>query len=370
MRQCDQNCIVHMNYACSLLAALRPRGVDSILPAMKILWPYRLRLPRLVLFLLLFPLVLCFPACHSHQDVLIAVIPQTEGNMFWEAAHVGAEVGASSTGTSIYWNAPTREDDVEGQIALVNRIVDGGYQGLVLAPDQALSLISPVRRALAQHIPTVILGSPLPIPPGGDLSYILIDDEQGGQMAADRAAASLRGHGTVALLGINSDIVGIMVRARSFEQALAHNSPGIRIVAKRMGTFNEAHEQQAVEDVLRANPNLDLIVALMGPTLDGSLTALEGKPGDLRIKIIGFDAVGGPPFHQRVSLDSVIQGDTRSMAQQAVVLIASKRAGRPTPALTLVSPKLICRDNVDSPEVHQMLSGDWTLGRWAWSSTQ
>ena len=290
--------------------------------------------------------------------------------MFWEAAHAGAEAGANLTGTSIYWNAPTREDDVEGQIALVDRIVNDGYEGLVLAPDQALSLISPVRRALARHIPTVILGSPLPIPPGGDLSYILIDDEQGGRMAADRAAALMKGHGTVALLGINSDIVGIMVRARTFEQTLARDAPGIRIVAKRMGTFNAAHEQQAVEDVLRANPNLDLIVALMGPTLDGSLAALEGKPDDRRIKVIGFDAVGGPPFHQRVSLDSVVQGNTRAMAQQAVILISQKRAGQLTPVLIRVPPKLICRNNVDSAEIHQMLSGDWTLGRSPWSSTQ
>ena len=34
-----------------------------------------------------------------------------------------------------------REDDVEAQIELVDRVVSSGYQGLVLAPDQALSLL-------------------------------------------------------------------------------------------------------------------------------------------------------------------------------------------------------------------------------------
>jgi ribose transport system substrate-binding protein len=166
---------------------------------------------------LVFALALWVTACDSHSLVRIAVIPQTEGTIFWEAAHAGTEVAADSAGIFIYWNAPTREDDVEAQTALVDRVVDKNYQGLVLAPDQALSLIMPVRRALAHGIPTVIVGSPFPIPAGGDLSYILNDDEEGGRLAAERAAA-LNGHGTVALLGINPDITGIMIRARAFEQ--------------------------------------------------------------------------------------------------------------------------------------------------------
>ncbi len=144
--------------------------------------------------------VLYAVGCGMHSQVRIAFIPQTEGTMTWEAAHVGAEIAAERTGAYVYWNAPTREDDVEAQIALIDRVVNDGYQGLVLAPDQALALISPVRRALAHRISTVIIASPLPIPAGGDLSYILNDDQEGGQMAAKRVGELLRGHGTVAIL--------------------------------------------------------------------------------------------------------------------------------------------------------------------------
>ena len=111
--------------------------------------------------------------CHSTAPVTIAVIPRTSGTGLWEPEHGGAEVAAVHANAHIYWNAPTREDDVEGQIAIVNQVINKGYQGLVLAPDQALALIAPVRRALARGIPTVILGSPLPLPAGENLSYIL-----------------------------------------------------------------------------------------------------------------------------------------------------------------------------------------------------
>lgn len=301
------------------------------------------------------------------------MIPQTDGTMQWEPVHVGSEVAADKVGVSIYWNAPTREDDVEAQIALVDRIVSANYQGLVLAPDQGLALVTPVRRAIAHGIPTVIIGSPLPISPGGNLSYILNDEVEGGQMAARRIAALLNGHGTVALLGINPDVAGIMIRARSFEEYMAKNCPGVRIVVKRMGSFNFPHEQQVAEDTLRTNPNLNAIVALMPTTTDGVLAALDRASVKNSAKVIGFDSAdssGFPPFDQRESLDCVIQENARSMGQQAIELIHARLIGQSVPALVLLHPKLISRDNINTPEIRQMLSMDFKLGRWRWSSGQ
>ena len=308
--------------------------------------------------------------CSAHRAPRIAVIPQTEGTLIWEAAHVGAEAAAHQTGASIYWNAPTREDDIEAQIALVQRIVESHYQGLVLAPDQALSLISPVRRALARGIPTVVIGSPLAIPAGGDLSYIVNDDEAGGQMAAQRVNSLLHGHGTVAVLGINPDVTGLMIRARAFEQALAQNSPGIRIVARRMGSFNVPREQQVAQDTLKTNPDLDIIVALTSATIDGTLSALEADPSHRGIRIIGFDVDGYISFDDARSLDCVIQEDSRTMGQKAVEWIAGRLAGRAESATLRLPPVLIARDNIHSPEVRRMWSQDWTLGHSPWSPVQ
>jgi ribose transport system substrate-binding protein len=315
--------------------------------------------------------VLWVGACDSHQRVRIAFIPQTEGTVLWEAAHTGAEAAANPAGVFVDWNAPTREDDVEAQIALVDRVVNANYQGLVLAPDQTLSLITPVRRSLAHGIPTVIIGSPLPIPAGGNLSYILNDDAEGGRLAAERVARLLHGHGTVAVLGINSDVTGIMIRERAFEQALAENYPGIRIVEKRMGSFNAPHEQQVAEDTLRANPDLDVIVALMSTSIDGSLSALDTtSASNHSVRVIGFDDGAVPAFDQYKSLDCVIQEDIRAMGQQAIELIHARMLGQAAPLTVHLHPKLISRENIRSPEVREMFLQDWTLGRWRWSSVQ
>lgn len=327
------------------------------------LWPC---LPLLICLICALPVLPT--ACGSHGRLKIAVIPRTDGFTLWEAAHVGAEEAAGRTNTLIYWNAPTREDDVEAQIAMVNRIVDQGYRGLVIAPDQALSLISPVRRALARGVPTVVIASPLSIAPGGELSYILNDDPAGGRMAAERTVELLGGHGSVAILGVNPAVASTLVRTRAFEESLARSGPGIHVVDVRTGSFNRQHEQQVAEETLRAHSDLDVIVALTGAAVDGALSALEAMPEARSTRVIGFDSDNWPPFRRSPSLDLVVQQDTREMGRRAVELLQARVAGRPVPALVTLPPRMITPSNVHSAEVRHMLSSDWTLGRWQWSA--
>jgi ribose transport system substrate-binding protein len=308
--------------------------------------------------------------CASRQP-RIAVIPRTEGTLLWESEHVGAEYAAHRTGASIYWIAPTREDDVEGQIALVERMAGGRFQGMVLAPDQALSLISPVRRVLARGIPTVIIGSPLPLPPGANLSYILNDDEAAGRLAAERIGTLLHGRGTVAVLGMTPEVTGIMMRERSFEQTLADRFPQISVVEKHFGLLNVPHEQQLAEETLRAHPDLSGVLALTSSSLDGTLSALDSVQHSGAVHVVGFDYAGmPPPFDRYRGLDCVIQEDTRSMGERAIDLIQARRSGASVPDVIRIPPTVITAANLNSAPVRRMLAQDWTLGRWNWSPTQ
>jgi ribose transport system substrate-binding protein len=308
--------------------------------------------------------------CSRRTAERIAVIPQTEGTMIWEAAHVGAEEAAQRQSAFIYWNAPTREDDVEAQIAVVDRAVNDRFDGLVLAPDQALALMTPVRHAVASGIPTVVIGSPLAMPPGGDLFYILNDNAQAGRLAAQRVGELLHGTGTVAVLGIDPDLSGIMIRTRAFENALSGDYPGIRILDKRKGSFNIPHEQQVAQDTITSHPDLDVIVAMMAASVEGTLSALHSVTGGEKVKVIGFDVENWPPFERNNSLVCLIQEDTRIMGEQAVELILARREGHSVPVQTTVEPRVITRENMNSPEVRRMLSQDWTLGRAPWSTIQ
>jgi ribose transport system substrate-binding protein len=295
----------------------------------------------------------------DHDRIRIAVIPRTTGIGPWEPIHRGADVVAAKVRAEIYWNAPTREDDVEAQIALVDQVVRRGYQGIVLAPDQSLALITPVRRALARGIPVVVVSSQLPMPGGGNLSYLINDDEAAGRLAAERVAMLLTGRGSVALLGVNPDISGIMIRARSFELFLTQNYPAIHVV-KRRGAFNVLHEQQTAEEVLKTNPEVEVMVGLMWASARGAIAAIRMGGPSPHIKVIGFDP-DDVPFGIEV-LDSLVMQNSLAMGEQAIGLIAARRNGQPMPALIKFPPTLITRENVTAEPVRRLTEMYWRLG--------
>jgi ribose transport system substrate-binding protein len=290
--------------------------------------------------------LLVLGSCHREAPATIAVIPRTTATPLWESEHLGAKATAAKAGVHIYWNAPTSEDDIEGQIALVERVIAGRYQGLVLAPDHPQALITPVRRALSRGLQVVVVGSPLSVPPGGRLSYVLNDEDAGARIAAQRVGDVLHGKGTVALLGINPNVIGIVTRARCLEQYFQKNYPNIHIVAKRMGSFNEPQEYQVAEETLVAHTNLDAIVALSSASVHGVLWAISDQP-TIGVKVIAFDRDDDAELmFDTPNLDSVIVEDTQKIGAEAVRQILGELQGLPIPPVTQFEPVLLTRENV------------------------
>ena len=288
------------------------------------------------------------------------MIPRTTGIMISESMHRGVEAAAFTHGAGIYWNAPTREDDTNGQIALIERVAAGKYAGSghcsrsIARPGYARAASVGQRASDCDYWVSPV------IPAGGKLFYILNNEEEGGRIAAQRVALLLHGRGSVAVLGMNPDIAGIMVRARSFEQFLAENYPDIHVVDKRMGSFNVPHEQQVAEEALKANPSLDAIVALMDATMQGALSTIDSNPAYRSVKVIGFDP--GSTSFSSASLDSVIVQDMPEMGNRAINVILATRAGRTMPAQTVLEPMLVTRENRDSDKVRSWTSMDYRPG--------
>jgi ribose transport system substrate-binding protein len=278
--------------------------------------------------------------------------------MLWEAAHAGAEFAARQEGLQVYWNAPTREDDVQRQIDIIQHAIASGARGLILAPDQGLALMVPVRNIVAHGIPTVVISSRLPVQPGGKLSYILNDEVTTGHLASQRTGEILGGKGTVAVLGVDPDVSGILERTRSFETSLATLYPGVRIVEERAGGFNIAEAQDIAEDVLERNPHLDVFLALNSATTRGAYLALKRRGLLKRVKLVACEQDLVPPLLTG-EIDSIVVENTYEMARLAVQSVARQMRGESVPALIRLSPKLVTRENLDSPEVRRMLSMDW-----------
>ena len=288
----------------------------------------------------------------------IAVIPRSCGTVLWEPEHAGAARLARKNGVELYWNAPPREDDVEGQIALLNRVVARAVSGVIITPDETLPLRTPVRRIVARGIPVVVVGTDLAIAPSAKLAYVLNDEEAGGQMAARRLGAILKGAGSVAIVGLNPRLTGLTARQQSLESTLAREFPNIHVAARRLGHYSVPQEQQIAEDLLNGGTPLDAIVALSTSSTRGAYYALV-EFGKVRVvKLIGFDQDLMPPLRTG-GIDSIVMQRTFDMGHIAMTVMLSQLHGKAVPGATVLAPILMTRENLDTSEVYGQLTADW-----------
>ena len=298
-------------------------------------------------------------ACHRTEPT-VAVIPKTCGTLLWEAEHTGAEREAKARGINVYWNAPMREDDIQGQIDLVSRALDRGAKGVIVSPVAALPFRAPAYGMLQKGIPVVVIGTDLGLAPDKKLAYVLNDEHSGGQLAARKIGQLLGGHGAIAIMGISNQLSGTAERARSIETTLAEEFPQIEIRARTLALPTVSQEQEAAEKLLAQDLPVNAIIALSGPSTRGAFYALTEFNKVAAIRLVGFDQDLMVPIRMG-GLDAVVIQNTVQMGRAAMQLMDDELHGRSSQGYVVVQPELVTRENLDTPQVREMFDLGWFL---------
>jgi ribose transport system substrate-binding protein len=306
-------------------------------------------------------LLVSLAACRREQPV-IAVVPRTAGNTLWEGEHAGAALAAHEKGLRVYYQAPTREDDLSSQLGIIEKALDRECNGIILSPVEALPFRTTIRRAVDSGVPTVIVGTDLGIPAGKKLAYVLNNEGAGGELAARRVARILGGKGTIAIVGISSQLTSTATRARSLETVLAKEFPDIHVTDRRLGLPTVPQEQQVAEELVSKDDHVNAIVALSEASTRGAYYALVEFNRIGEIKLIGFDQDLLEPVRSG-GIDSIILQNTYEMGRRAMGIMDKQLRGESPPQQVSLEPLLLTRDNIDSSQVRQMLTLVWWYDR-------
>lgn len=251
-----------------------------------------------------------------------------------------------------------RDNDTQSQISLIEKSVDRGMAGIIVSPIQTLPMRTPIRRVLARGVPVVVIDTELGIPSGPKLSYVLNDEQAGGQIAARRIGLILQGKGNIAIVGIQPELKSNTARERSFETTVSREFPGIHVVARRLGLSSVPQEQHNAEELLAGGESLDAIVALSLASTRGTYYALVEVGKVHTIKLVGFDQDLIPPIRDG-GIDSVVLQNTFDMGRIAMDVMNREILGTSGSTEINVQPVLMTRQNVDSPEIRQILNLSW-----------
>ena len=126
----------------------------------------------------------------------IAVVPKGLTHEFWQSIHRGAERAAADLGregvpVQILWDGPRKESDSSEQINLVQILTTMGIDGLVLAPQDSIQMVNPVKEVDDRGVAVVIIDSGLDKQtlqenPNLIVKYVATNNYNGGRLAAKR----------------------------------------------------------------------------------------------------------------------------------------------------------------------------------------
>jgi ribose transport system substrate-binding protein len=230
----------------------------------------------------------------------IAVIPKGTTHVFWKSIHAGAvkaqeELKAAGVDVEVIWKGPLKEDDREEQIKVVEGFVTRGVTGIVLAPLDDAALRKPVKDAVNNGIPVVIIDSGLKSE--DYVSFVATDNYLGGKKGGERLAEILGGKGKVILLRYQEGSASTMNREQGFLDALKEKYPDIEVVSSSQyggATTESAYiASESLLSPLRTSEGgltIDGIFCPNESTTFAMLRALEDGGFAGKVRFVGFDS--------------------------------------------------------------------------------
>jgi ribose transport system substrate-binding protein len=308
---------------------------------------------------------LAFTACAKEasgprgaKTLSIAVIPKGTTHEFWKSIHAGAARAARELGVEIFWKGPQKEDDRAQQITVVEDFISRGVDGIVLAPLDDRALMRPVRDAVQEGIPVVIIDSGLQ---GSDFtSYVATDNYKGGVLAARRLGGLLGGKGRIFLIRYQEGSASTVQREAGFYDTITTEFPGIVLLVEDQyaGATTETAFQLA-ENLISRFPDVDGVFAPNESSTFGTLRALQASRLGGRVVFVGFDS--SPKLVQGLQ-DGEIHGlvlqNPDKMGYLGVKTMVAHLRGEPVEKVIDTGVVLATKENMDTSEIKALLSPD------------
>lgn len=283
----------------------------------------------------------------------IAFIPRTTGANYDEDMRRGALATAQSLGFRIYWNAPTREDDLDRQIEIAELAIRKGAKALILGPTNPGGITTMIDSLIARKFPVVVVQTEAPVPTGPYLTSVTPDQDEFGRIAAKRIEHVTGGTGQVAIIGLDPGTPETLIRARSFIQAITAD-PKIEVVAQLPGSVQILEAEQSTREVINSFPRLRAIFAVNADATQGAMLALQDLAPKPSLALVGCDRDWF--LEQSLSygkLDSLITADPTRIGELAMRAAVEGAEGHPLPPPEKVGAFLLTRESVQQANNNQ-----------------
>lgn len=261
---------------------------------------------------------------------------------YYEAQRTAAEAGVEIT---IDVQAAQDENDEQGQLAVVNNMINRKYAALMLSPISDGNLVPGVESALEKGIPCVNVNDGLI---ANAPNFVGPKAIQNGELAAEWIAGKLDGQGEVAVVIGMPKAFAARQRTLGFKTWMAENAPGITVVAEQNADWDRNKAKELADTWIKNYPDLKAIFCNNDGMALGVVEAVEDSGRD--ILVVGVDGIGEAYDSIRAGkLDATIDSFPFYKAQIATECTLRLLGGQELPRVVWTPQALIDSTNVDTP---------------------
>jgi ribose transport system substrate-binding protein len=299
----------------------------------------------------------------SAQDkIVIALIPGLTADGFYVTMHKGAEAAAKATGAELIYQGAA-EWNATLQVPIIDAIIAKKPHAIMIAPNDKVQLIEPLRKAHEAGIVIVcvdtFIGTGVFQTGAGDvdfpISYVASDNVLGGRMAARALAKSIGEKGKVYVSSVKPGISTTDQREEGFKLEMA-NYKDIEVLETQFNDDDANKSAAQVQAVIGRVPDLAGVFGANLFSASGTSNGVKQAGLSGKIKIAGFDAPESIVAELKDgSIDLTIAQHPAEIGYFGFMAAYAYVTGNPVPTAIGTGFSVMTKDNIDDPMINKYL---------------
>lgn len=221
------------------------------------------------------------------KKLVIGYATKSATNQGWILINSGAEQAAKDLKVKLVMLGPPKENDIAGQLGVVEDMINQKVDALVIAPCDSVGIAPAVEKANKKKIPVIAVDTAIV---GGKVtSFVATDNLKASASAALWLGQKLGGKGNVVMInGMISQSTG-KERRDGFYNTLKKKYPDMKVVAEIPADWDTEKALKGMEDAIRANKKIDAVFCCWDGGTIGAIQALEAAKLMDSVTLVGFD---------------------------------------------------------------------------------
>ncbi len=252
-----------------------------------------MKLSKTVIIFISILLLIYFVGCSAvnapgpNEEYNIKVIVKRQTHDFWAVVQMGSEAAGKEFGVNVDYIGPATEEDIDGQIRMVEAAIEDKVDALVLAAIDYKLLVPVAEKAKAAGIPVIIIDSNIDSEKMD--SFIGTDNVDAGRILGKAMIDVLGTKNNIAIVSFVKGAASSNEREAGVLSAISSYTE-INVLDILYCNSNEEIAKQLTKDTVEKYPDIDAFVCLNAYATVGTARGIIdlGKEGE--IDIIGFDS--------------------------------------------------------------------------------